>query len=972
MASDDFNEIKLRPVTGIFDTQSDPDQTGFGNFTLVKNLSIRGTRKRCRRGGWERLFAEVEEYNNQDLHDQLFEQQIYGEQITTTYYEGGEFISLSYPYTWPDQSNGSYSYTQLANDATCGYYPQFGLSGSSNPEVCFTNRWLLGFPYNYIKPFYGACNNGAPNFYAYSYYYFDCPGNWPALDAPSYPYGPAGGIYDAYRSFTDVYCQQIGYPRPGCAEAITHLAEVSAEGAGRKLIAATMSRIYALNETSGNWKLLADGLGNSTYSDAQCGCNDVRFTSATMGAYILLTNGFNSPLLWYVGDDSTLTCTAPAQPVGDLEVLGISAAGVVVSWKGFMMLLDVLENGSRHGGKIIWSDFEDPTAWISSDVSMAGQATVAVGEKFLAAEPLGNFLYLYTDRSIWRVTLLDSDVLFSFDRVYSGSSALKYRYSMVNTGKEHIFLGQTHIYMMTLFDTRPIEVDWLNKASPVIFSGMNEDDAAFSSINELNCDQVVGGWNEEFKEVWFSWPTGNNDCPNMSLVLNMQYNAADLVDHGFTAFKSYRPDPRISIDGFLLQQGICSTQELIDDYFREGLPCGAVKSTSVPLTPGLNYTNFPNWDVIVGAVDLIGKNSAGVELFDLLPGNGLYVDLAGSGGMGTIRTKSTFNFTNGHTFKITCYVAGNQRVAASDQFTVTAGALLSSNLSVLSYTQLPKQYHPVLTFVGNGSSGKLSIGFTFSSQAATTSSGPLLMSFYLEDITAGTILFFDDFESTAVTAPSSLALGATRSILNATEDLSLPADIDSLCARLAGMTEDDFCRDCGIQTKFVMASASDFTLKQYSDDVFYREYFVPGYLSGYCAYACDGGYYGCVGYDSVLQSGAQDFSSDNEKVIKRIVVEADALDQTTPSDLNCYVGYSSQAACERWILLEPQELRCLSDFTAQQLIDQGIRPDRRLNFPTFYRGRYLHYRLRISGIGGGCCLSEVVQVVKGAERNTSR
>jgi hypothetical protein len=52
----------------------------------------------------------------------------------------------------------------------------------------------------------------------------------------------------------------------------------------------------------------------------------------------------------------------------------------------------------------------------------------------------------------------------------------------------------------------------------------------------------------------------------------------------------------------------------------------------------LNYTNFANFNVTAGSVDLIGNGN-----FDFYPGNGLYVDLDGSTGQaGTLTSKLTF------------------------------------------------------------------------------------------------------------------------------------------------------------------------------------------------------------------------------------------------------------------------------------------------------------------------------------------
>jgi hypothetical protein len=54
----------------------------------------------------------------------------------------------------------------------------------------------------------------------------------------------------------------------------------------------------------------------------------------------------------------------------------------------------------------------------------------------------------------------------------------------------------------------------------------------------------------------------------------------------------------------------------------------------------LNYSAFTKWDVTDGGVDLVGLGSP----YDGYPGNGLYVDLAGSSGLapGLLSTKQTF------------------------------------------------------------------------------------------------------------------------------------------------------------------------------------------------------------------------------------------------------------------------------------------------------------------------------------------
>lgn len=77
----------------------------------------------------------------------------------------------------------------------------------------------------------------------------------------------------------------------------------------------------------------------------------------------------------------------------------------------------------------------------------------------------------------------------------------------------------------------------------------------------------------------------------------------------------------------------------------------------------LNYSNFINWDV-EGHVDLIGNG-----FIDLLPGNGLYVDLAGSSSpfKGRLTSKTPYAVSAGKQYRLSLALAGNQRVDASPE-----------------------------------------------------------------------------------------------------------------------------------------------------------------------------------------------------------------------------------------------------------------------------------------------------------------
>jgi len=110
-----------------------------------------------------------------------------------------------------------------------------------------------------------------------------------------------------------------------------------------------------------------------------------------------------------------------------------------------------------------------------------------------------------------------------------------------------------------------------------------------------------------------------------------------------------------------------------------------------------NYTGFANWDVIQGEVDLLGNG-----FYDVLPGNGLYVDLRGSGDLNgnydipILKTKNVISLKASHVYRVAIDLAGNQVVdrptdTVSLQVFSDSITLLSQQIAMPDYTQ---GWHP--------------------------------------------------------------------------------------------------------------------------------------------------------------------------------------------------------------------------------------------------------------------------------------
>lgn len=159
----------------------------------------------------------------------------------------------------------------------------------------------------------------------------------------------------------------------------------------------------------------------------------------------------------------------------------------------------------------------------------------------------------------------------------------------------------------------------------------------------------------------------------------------------------------------------------------------------------LDYNSFINWNVTAGTVDLQGNG-----FFDALPGNGLYVDLAGSGSpsnlLGTIESKTAFTFTPGVNYRLSFYLAGNNRspdTSQSVQVQIGGGAIVNQTIAIPDYTQ-PFTRYSINFNVLSATTGKISFQQL---QAAPTIYGNFLDNVLLENISNGSTIFTDTFDN---------------------------------------------------------------------------------------------------------------------------------------------------------------------------------------------------------------------------------
>ena len=295
----------------------------------------------------------------------------------------------------------------------------------------------------------------------------------------------------------------------------------------RRLFAGTQSSIFLLNETTAYWTTLIQGKGApGSYWQA-----------AELQNVVSFTNDVDNVQTYNID-------TTAVSEIHDLrDTLKVTKARVIVQFNGFMMVMNVLQDGKRQRSRILWSDLNLPMSWDpgAGNNTLAGFQDLDYGDEILAAAPMLGALYVLTRRSIWRVTVGGTPGPFQFTRVYNEpknqTGCIVYPRTLVSDGENLWYGSRDAIYNYNPYIPAPERQDWLFKASGVIFR------KADTMLTGTNCAAPVAEYRPSTKELWFSWPSVGNPTNNWTLVAMTEFKTADIVDAGFTAISNYRRTP---------------------------------------------------------------------------------------------------------------------------------------------------------------------------------------------------------------------------------------------------------------------------------------------------------------------------------------------------------------------------------------------------------------------------------------------
>ncbi len=176
------------------------------------------------------------------------------------------------------------------------------------------------------------------------------------------------------------------------------------------------------------------------------------------------------------------------------------------------------------------------------------------------------------------------------------------------------------------------------------------------------------------------------------------------------------------------------------------------------------YVDFINWDVTQGKPDILGNG-----FYDVLPGNGLYVDLRGSGdycgdfSIPILQSKDAFSLVSGHTYRLAIDLAGNQVVSRPGDtvaIRVFSGSVnvLSQQIALSDYTQ---DFHTYSFSFTPSADMDVKIEIQQTNDTGTALGGVLVNRVRFDDMTDLTSLLDDNFDDeNAVYVPPRCGTGS--------------------------------------------------------------------------------------------------------------------------------------------------------------------------------------------------------------------
>lgn len=367
------------------------------------------------------------------------------------------------------------------------------------------------------------------------------------------------------RAWPSICAKNHDYHNQGASvtrEPITMFFPSVANDGTRRLFAATKTRILLLNETTGDWGVIGSGFG----ADGQASLTQIRFNAAELQNKVFFTNDFDR-VKYY---DLDAGGVVQPIPVINGDDGAITKARRIISWNGVILILNIEEGAVRFASRIRWSDLNDGLSWvIGGGSSISDFQDLDYGHTILNAVPIGNSLYAFCDRSIWRCnftidTGLGTAVLNCirvYDEPRNHAKCLTYPNTLISNGRSAFYLGADGFYEFNPGQmAEPERLEWAHRSTKIIFDGTRAIDtsACASPVSEYRPaeDTVYLSWGKYNPVTTPSTISGEIDCNtyvataapagtglnDYTMAFNLKHRTAALLSYGSVALVNFSPD----------------------------------------------------------------------------------------------------------------------------------------------------------------------------------------------------------------------------------------------------------------------------------------------------------------------------------------------------------------------------------------------------------------------------------------------
>lgn len=226
------------------------------------------------------------------------------------------------------------------------------------------------------------------------------------------------------------------------------------------------------------------------------------------GGVPILNNGVDVPQYWSAYSVGTKLAALPNWP-------GTLRASILRSFGSYLVAFNITDSGTVFPHLVQWSNPASPgsvpTSWAFGNPATEGgrKDLPDVNSGFiLEAQQLQNTMFIYKERSIWKMTYIGGQFIFQFDTFLDDVGILGPRCVCHDgTGTKHVVVTQDDI--ITHNGNTPTSI-LTDKQRVTLFNSINRDAASASFIF----------LNKEKDEVWFCYPEQGQSAPTRALVWN--------------------------------------------------------------------------------------------------------------------------------------------------------------------------------------------------------------------------------------------------------------------------------------------------------------------------------------------------------------------------------------------------------------------------------------------------------------------